>query len=449
MFIKIKSFVKSSCHSIYHTRLGAAIWRRALNFVRRPFVEKVFLAAFYQSGLASKVIQPNDKYVSEYDWKVLAAKKHALVVIPWWGQDATCTNIRSLCASLKKLDYVVHLLHYNDNPFGGDDDCFDKVYSVFPLKRNNRRWNIHFPTSVLTQNLIDDWADSNLLRAVSTLSSVYNFEICLCNYAFLSLSLTALPATTLKLLYTHDIFAHRNEKLRDNGVESKFFDFSCTAEEERKAFERADYIIAVQKNDEDYIKSQGFNNTLTIPYVPESIVLDAKNRADVLVVGYLASSHRPNVVAISQFIKMLDENNEFNGKLELHIAGSICDSIGSVPDFVKILGRVNTVEEFYKNVDLLINPDCVASGIKIKCVEALSYGKPLVCTNYAMIGIDTDCEFHQCTDIKDCVNKVLLIANKPILLKSLSRKSTEVYSKFKKAYDPTLQLSRVIANFHR
>ena len=442
----INHYLKSLCKLFYRTSVGRKVWVRLLETLRRPFVKKVFLTAFYQSGISEETFA-KEKQIFNDDLQLISLKKHALVIIPWWGQDATCTNIASLCVSLKRLGYVVHVIHYNDYRFGGDANCFDKVYSVFPSEKNCRHWNIHTSQEILSQNLIDDWVDNNLKNAVFLLNRVFNFKLCICNYAYLSEALTSLPATTLKVLYTHDIFAYRNEKLRDNGINSKYYDFSCTAEEEMKAFVRADYVVAVQKKDEEYLRSLGLSNVVTIPYVPNNQPLPSSEYSGVLKIGFLASSHQPNVVAIRKFISVLEKTNTQKYNYELHIAGSICDSIKDIPSFVKVRGRFEKVDDFYSSVDVLINPDCVASGIKIKCIEALSYGMPLVCTRFAMIGIDTNCDFHQCESIEDCVNKTLLLVDNPQLLDTLREASKNVYSNFKNKYDPVFQLSTIIENF--
>lgn len=446
--LKINSVIKDACKLLYRTRIGDRLWRGILQSLHRPFIKKVFLAALYQSGLGGEITKKtSDKIATNYDLQLLALKKHALVIIPWWGQDATCTNIRSLSLSLKKLGYVIHVIHFNDYPFGGNDDCFDKVYSVFPLKKNARKWQLHDSAEVLSQNKIDDWVDGHLTESVLKLNKVFNFELCLCNYPFLSLSLESLPETTLKILYTHDIFSFRNEKLKENGIGSKFYDFSCTPAEEMKAFKRADCVVAVQKKDEEYLRKQGLVNVITIPYVPEEQKVAKSIKRKKLTIGYMASSHRPNVVAISHFISFLSTFYSENKNFELHIAGSICDSLDSLPEFVKLIGRVGAVKDFYKEVDLLINPDCVPSGIKIKCIEALSFGIPLVCTRYAMIGVDTNCEYHLCEDVRDCVVKVISIIENPSILLGLANESKTVYGNFQNRYDPMKQFSKVISDF--
>lgn len=56
----------------------------------------------------------------------------------------------------------------------------------------------------------------------------------------------------------------------------------------------------------------------------------------------------------------------------------------------KILGPVKNIEYYYKIARVAINPVSYGSGIKIKTLEALCYGIPLVTTSHGVSGINPD-----------------------------------------------------------
>jgi glycosyltransferase involved in cell wall biosynthesis len=64
------------------------------------------------------------------------------------------------------------------------------------------------------------------------------------------------------------------------------------------------------------------------------------------------------------------------------------------------MGYVKDTKEFYSKIDFLIAPLCSGSGTRIKILESLSYGKPVITTNIGAEGLLID-------------SKLLHVANTP------------------------------------
>jgi hypothetical protein len=58
--------------------------------------------------------------------------------------------------------------------------------------------------------------------------------------------------------------------------------------------------------------------------------------------------------------------------------------------------------EFHEKCDVIVNPDMLQSGRKIKCVEALSFSKPLICTTAASGGLTARSPFHRARKPEEC-----------------------------------------------
>jgi hypothetical protein len=91
--------------------------------------------------------------------------------------------------------------------------------------------------------------------------------------------------------------------------------------------------------------------------------------------------------AVHVLIKQLDAViRETYAPIEFVLAGSICRSVGDCPVFVKKLGFVNKVSDFYSEVDVVMVPMLHGTGVKIKSVEALNYRKPVLFTVHSAEG---------------------------------------------------------------
>ena len=247
-----------------------------------------------------------------------------------------------------------------------------------------------------------------------------------------------------KILITHDRFANRNAKLSANGVKPCYFDFSCTEKEEMKGLMRADVIMSIQDKESEAFKEMlPTKQVVTVPYVLLKKYLNREDTRvkDSLIVGYLASGHMPNLVALEKLLSLAIPKT-----IQIKVAGSICDSLYNikVPENVELIGIVENVESFYKTCDVLINPDMVESGLKIKCVEALSFGIPLVCTKFASVGIPVSEAYHTCADIQTCANMLKRIVDQDLDLKKMAAESRRLYDLFVEKYSPYSEFKKVV-----
>jgi len=106
---------------------------------------------------------------------------------------------------------------------------------------------------------------------------------------------------------------------------------------------------------------------------------------------YVASEATENVVSIMHFIETswINLRKKFP-QIQLFI-------IGGVGEFIKldytqqkgihILGKVDSLEPFYRLADIAIVPHSVKGGIKIKLVEAICHGVPAIVSQAAAEGI--------------------------------------------------------------
>ncbi|MCM1140476.1 MAG: glycosyltransferase family 4 protein [Muribaculum sp.] len=77
---------------------------------------------------------------------------------------------------------------------------------------------------------------------------------------------------------------------------------------------------------------------------------------------------------------------------KIKIIGSVCDSFNgkALPQNVELLGRVDNLDSYYANATAVISPILSGSGTKTKTIEALKYGKTIIGSEEALMGIPSE-----------------------------------------------------------
>jgi glycosyltransferase involved in cell wall biosynthesis len=226
------------------------------------------------------------------------------------------------------------------------------------------------------------------------------------------------------------------------GVPSSQYYFSTSEALEVEGLSRADYIFAIQENEGEYFRKRVKSEVIVQPpTLSQNFIKYEPQKDKEIIVGFIGSAHYPNILAIENFIKVIAG---LKHNITIKIAGQICHEIfsGDYPNFVKLIGAPDDILLFYESCDLMINPDMLYSGLKVKSLEALSYGVPLVSTKMAMDGIETDYFYHQFDALNDLAHYVAKISKKELC--SMAVESRSVFENFSKKYDFESQILEVV-----
>jgi hypothetical protein len=241
---------------------------------------------------------------------------------------------------------------------------------------------------------IDEWWDDAIGQHLTWLFQRKSFDILFVNYTFLSKAFTYAPRGTLRILDTHDIFTDRRESFERHGVEPEFF--YTNQAEERIAFDRADAIIAIKASEAKFISSTTSKHVITIPYWDGKLIQSPEpwhvtpavfSHESPLRLGFIGAHNSVNVVNMQRFLRRFSRYVQlYNLPVEILIAGNVCRQLSEDYPFVRKLGRVASIAEFYRNVDVIICPLEFSTGIKIKVGEALAWQVPVLATHNAFDG---------------------------------------------------------------
>jgi len=235
-----------------------------------------------------------------------------------------------------------------------------------------------------------------------------------------------LPYQPLMLIDTHDVAHQRYERFSQHG---EIGELKVTVEEEKHYLSLFDVVLAIQNQDCKVFQQMLPNQrVIEVGYTSE-IKIDSGEDKPYINISYVAGPHPANQQAIAKFIDNVWHQLycRFHDRINLNIFGRVCENLAGFnpPKNVNLIGWVDDLPSVYKAADIIINPIYCGTGLKIKNVEALCYGKPLVTTSIGAEGLEQGknkafivCDCPECT-----VKKISELIEKPNLRKNLAQKA--------------------------
>jgi glycosyltransferase involved in cell wall biosynthesis len=223
-------------------------------------------------------------------------------------------------------------------------------------------------------------------RRLKTFLRDRHFDCIIIEYIHSSYFLNFLIEETLVILDAHDIISERTAQFKKYNQAGTLYELSETTETEM--FNLYDYILVLCPADRDKVASMaGHSKALLCPHPVKA--LRHRVRPAVKNIGFIASGYLPNADAISWFIKHCWPDISGSYDVQLCIYGSVCDWLRLCDLHQVVLkGFVADIRRIYREVDIVINPVRFGAGLKIKNLEALAHGLPLVTTSHGSRGIE-------------------------------------------------------------
>jgi hypothetical protein len=240
---------------------------------------------------------------------------------------------------------------------------------------------------------IDDWCAPALVERVAALQRAWRYDAVLVNYVWMSAVLEAVP-DTFRILDTHDLFGDRHRAAQALGIDPSWF-FTTVAEEGR-GLDRADLVLAIQAEEAAVLRTRTARPVQTLGHMPP---LEFLRREDATAprhpFGYLGSANPWNAASVLALDAALRV-----APLPWLVAGRILRRqdlvLASNP---ARLAEVPDPALFYAAVDCVLNPMTGGTGLKIKTVEALAHGRPVLGTRAAFAGLPAEHPGHLAPDV--------------------------------------------------
>ncbi len=271
------------------------------------------------------------------------------------------------------------------------------------------------------------------------------FDTLIFEYIRLDYLLTGLDRDKYRLILdTHDLMCLRTQSYHQYGARPSIEVPSM--EEEIRILDKYDKVVLIQEEELKFACEHLDSRKLIL--APHGVELKAtpvftSERTDILFVAGKANQEH-----ILWFLEEVWPYFAGDDRFKLNICGGVCDVLPPIPfKNVSIVGKVGSMDEVYYGADIAINPVRFGSGLKIKNVEALSYGVPLITSPIGAQGMEdgAGCAFLVASDVEEWRKHLLALGISPELRIALANNGLSYVEKsfnLNKCYGELVELLR-------
>ena len=214
---------------------------------------------------------------------------------------------------------------------------------------------------------------------------------------FLRLTYTVYPReeeaapAPLYWIDTHDVMHERANRYRKA---KRAIPYALTAQQETRMLSTYDAILAIQDKEAALFRRLlPDKQVLVVPHgitTSKDLQPPARGPSGPTRLGFLGGRDVSNRDSLDWFVEAIwpDIRARFGKRVELHVAGQVCQKWSCEAPGIIHRGLVDSAEQFWTGIDVAINPIRFGSGLKIKNVEALAFGCALLTTPIGAEGIE-------------------------------------------------------------
>ena len=213
-------------------------------------------------------------------------------------------------------------------------------------------------------------------------------DVLILDYAFLTPCIKfAKGPQTPTIVIMHDLFSAVIPDLR------KVADDQCIPEmseaEEMTLLSAADLVVAIQDEEAAIVRDRlPAQRVIVAPMAVEAADRTSPGDSDALL--FVGSNTLPNIDGLRWFIENVwGRIRAARPSARLLVAGSVAWSYAPAVQGVEYLGIVPDLRQLYERAGVIVSPLRVGSGLKIKLVEGLGWGKAMVVTPTSVRGVES------------------------------------------------------------
>ncbi|WP_264537013.1 glycosyltransferase [Flavobacterium sp. N1736] len=296
----------------------------------------------------------------------------------------------SLLHYFKNRSIYIDLVGEKSSEFGEDaiDDLKNEglIKNGYLLKKEKKSSNIikyylnySFPRKINSKFKDFDRTKFGYKEQFAKIVKNTEYDIILISYVYWSSLLDNVTkgSNTKWIVDTHDFLTSQFQTNKKFALDRYF-------KREINLMKKFDNVWVIS-NEENYLFSQFINNPVSLIThgLPNNIETSSKTEKTIDVV-YVASENFHNIKAANWFFK------EVYPLLSPDIKITVVGKIGNhIPKFenVENLILVKDLNEVYKKSKVTICPMLSGTGVKIKVIESLSHGIPVVCNERGVDGL--------------------------------------------------------------
>ena len=236
-------------------------------------------------------------------------------------------------------------------------------------------------------------------RRLKSLLTNRNFEVVIIEYIHWSYFLNYLVEDAKLILDAHDIMSNLAGEFKKFNYNHNLHELPRKTEVD--IFKIYDHVIVLCKGDYEEVNNMTApGKALLCPHPVEPS--SHETRDTVKNIAYIASAYLPNDDGLNWFVQNCWSQISTRYDVNLYIYGTVGEGrLYDEKSKIFFTGFVPDIEQIYEDSDIIINPVRFGAGVKIKSIEALAHGRPLVTTTHGARGLE------------EKINKAFLVGNTP------------------------------------
>lgn len=276
----------------------------------------------------------------------------------------------------------------------------------------------------LFNNGIDSYIYPSLIEYFQNIVQRNQYDYIIISYVNWADLLKHTDTNKVKTILTIEDFISMNNYERNNGK----YNLGQSINEEIERINLFDKAICISKEEKSFFeracKDVEFHH---ISHFLESKFSEVKKDTDIIFVGSDNPFNRDGMICfLEKIMPYLDDI------YKIKIIGRVNEHLEKYKNRFKNIEFINYVEnleEIYSKSKISICPLQGGTGLKIKVVESLSYGVPVVSTKYGIVGMDS--KYNGCLVVdepQDFANKIKNILKDDQMYKNIQNEAKEYFA---------------------
>ena len=213
-------------------------------------------------------------------------------------------------------------------------------------------------------------------------------EALLLDYAFMTPCIEHVHRPGVpSMVIMHDLFSARAPQF--DSLKKKDSATALSEADEMKLLSKADVVVAIQADEAATVRERLPGQRIIV--APMSVTPVRKPYVgDPDCVLFVGSQTAPNVDALQWLIEDIWPTIlQRRPSARLMVAGSVAWAYSQRASGVEYLGMVRDLAPLYERAGIVISPLRVGSGLKVKLIEAMGWGKAIVASSITAQGIES------------------------------------------------------------
>lgn len=189
-----------------------------------------------------------------------------------------------------------------------------------------------------------------------------------------------------RAILTHDLFHARHAALSARGL--RLFPPTLTREDEARWLAEGELLVAIQPEEEEALAALVPRARVVTALMPaRAVPRPAGTAREASRLVFIGSASAHNTDGLRWFLaEVWPLIRARSPAARLDVAGTVCREIGSHPEGVALLGRVDDLSPLLHRAGLAIAPLRAGSGLKIKLLDYAAHGLLTVTTTLGVAG---------------------------------------------------------------